>query len=123
MLLELKQINKMFNKIKKVNSMSKTVSDQVKRFQTTVGSMKSNFNLLLGKGVKQEQLDKLGEDLTTIAAMNDEIDKLRTEVKKKSRIMNRNLVQVKLNIKDAKKIVKSNFEPSEWEKFGVLDKR
>lgn len=103
--------------------MSKAIKEQVSRFSEIVDGMKSNFSLLQGKGIDQAQLNKLKEDLAVIDKQNEEIDKIKAEVKERSRALTMNLLRAKTDIKEAKKVVKQNFDNSQWQKFGILDKR
>ncbi len=103
--------------------MSKVIKDQVIRFNEIVSGMKNKFSLLQGKGINEVQLNKLKEDLAVINKQNDEIDKLKTEVKEKKRAMMINLLRTKADIIEIKKVVKQNFDTSQWAEFGVLDKR
>ncbi len=103
--------------------MSKVIKEQVKRFKDITEKTKRNLNRLQGKGIEEQQLAKIYESLNAIEKENDEIDRLKTETKEKSRVMNRHLMQAKADMKELKKIVKNNIPNICWQDFGVLDKR
>ena len=104
--------------------MSKVYAEQVKKAQALVAGMKANFDLVkLRCGITMEQVKALEEAANEAARMNAEVEALREEVSRKATIANRKLDELKRNMMDAKRQIKSSFDPCKWAELGVLDKR
>ena len=90
--------------------MAKVYAEQVKKAQTLVAGLKANFNLVKSRcDITMEQMKVLEEAANEAARMNAEVEALREEVKR--------------NMMDAKRQIKSSFDPCKWAELGVLDKR
>ena len=70
-----------------------------------------------------EQVQILEEAANEAARMNAEVEALREEVSRKATLASRKLDEVKRNMMNAKRQIKSSFDPSKWVELGVLDKR
>ena len=104
--------------------MAKVYAEQVKKAQTLVAGMKANFDLVkLRCGITMEQVKALEEAANEAARMNAEVEALREEVSQKAANASRKLDEVKCNMMNAKRQIKSSFDPSKWVELGVLDKR
>ena len=104
--------------------MSKVYAEQVKKAQALVAGMKANFDLVkLRCGITMEQVKALEAAANEAARMNAEVEALREEVSLKATIANRKLDELKRNMMDAKRQIKSSFDPCKWAELGVLDKR
>ena len=104
--------------------MAKVYAEQVKKAQTLVAGLKANFNLVKSRcDITMEQVKVLEEEANEAARMNAEVEALREEVSRKAAIANRKLDELKRNMMDAKRQIKSSFDPSKWMELGVLDKR
>ena len=104
--------------------MAKVYAEQVKKAQALVAGMKANFDLVkLRCGITMEQVKALEEAANEAARMNAEVEALREEVSRKATIANRKLDELKRNMMDAKRQIKSSFDPCKWAELGVLDKR
>ena len=108
---------------KQKNSFMKIYSDQVTKTQNLITGLKNKIELVKNKGINEEFISHLEADNKLIASYNDEIDKFKAAIKEKSREANRKLLEVKIRIKGAKKIVKQNFNSENWKEFGINDKR
>ena len=104
--------------------MAKVYAEQVMKAQTLVAGMKANFDLVkLRCGITMEQVKALEEAANEAARMNAEVEALREEVSRKASIANRKLDELKRNMMNAKRQIKSSFDPCKWAELGVLDKR
>ena len=104
--------------------MAKVYAEQVKKAQTLVAGLKANFNLVKSRcDITMEQVKVLEEEANEAARMNAEVEALREEVSRKAAIANRKLDELKRNMMDAKRQIKSSFDPCTWAELGVLDKR
>ena len=104
--------------------MAKVYAEQVKKAQTLVAGLKANFNLVKSRcDITMEQVQTLEEAANEAARMNAEVEALREEVSRKAALASRKLDEVKRNMMNAKRQIKSSFDPSKWVELGVLDKR
>ena len=104
--------------------MAKIYVEQVKKAQTLVTGLKANFDLVKSRcDITMEQVQALEEAANEAARMNAEVEALREEVSRKASVANLKLIEVKDAMKNAKKQIKSSFDPLKWIELGVLDKR
>lgn len=104
--------------------MAKIYAEQVKKAQTLVAGLKANFDLVKSRcDITMEQVQALEEAANEAARMNAEVEALREEVSRKASVANLKLIEVKDAMKNAKKQIKSSFDPLKWIELGVLDKR
>lgn len=103
--------------------MSKVYSEQIQKAQTLVSGLKKNFELIKNHGITKEQIALLENDATIAASLNEEVEALRAQINAKVRQANKKLIEVKNNMTNTKKIVKSHFDQEKWQYFGIQDKR
>ena len=104
--------------------MAKVYAEQVKKAQALVAGLQANFNLVKSRcDITMEQVQTLEEAANEAARMNAEVEALREEVSRKAALASRKLDEVKRNMMNAKRQIKSSFDPSKWVELGVLDKR
>lgn len=103
--------------------MARMYSEQIEKTQTLLTGLKNNLGRLKNKGLDENFLCNLKTNNGSLSTYNGEYDKLKADFKAKSIQTNNKLEDVKKQVKEAKKIVKRNFEQSEWKDFGISDKR
>jgi tryptophan synthase alpha subunit len=103
--------------------MSKVYSEQVQKANTLVAGLRKNYDSVKNFGISHEQIDRMEECAKAVASMSAEVDELRATLNAKATAANRKLMEMKDAMRDAKQIVKHNFEQTKWEGFGIPDKR
>ena len=104
--------------------MAKIYAEQVTKAQTLVAGLKANFDLVKSRcDITMEQVKALEEKAAEVARMNAELEALREEVRLKASIANLKLIEMKDTMMNAKRQIKSSFDPIKWIELGVLDKR
>ena len=103
--------------------MSKTIELQIEKSQTLIEGFNRNIAELRSKGVRDESLNAMSNDLVTLKKINDECDALREDLAGKVKKMNEVLNRVKDAFADHKRIVKSTYPQECWINYGVQDKR
>ncbi|MDP4187908.1 MAG: hypothetical protein Q8907_12165 [Bacteroidota bacterium] len=101
----------------------KIFSDQTYKTQVLINGLKNKIELVKNKGLDENFIARLEESNNVIKVENEQIDKLKTEAKSRTRQANQRLDEVKTQVKKAKKIIKLNFDQSHWKDFGITDKR
>jgi len=103
--------------------MSKVISDQIEKTQMLVNGLKSKVELVKNKGLDDEFINKLNAENKLMATYNEELDKLKAELKAKTIQTNRKMLEIKTQVKEAKRVVKRDFLQHQWKEFGITDKR
>ena len=103
--------------------MSKVYTEKVAKAQSLAEGLKRNFDRVKGLGITDEQILKLISTAEETAKMSEELDALREVVKVKASAANAKLTELTDCLRDAKQIVKTNFDQLSWIDFGIEDKR
>ena len=103
--------------------MSKVISEQIEKTKMLLNGLKDKSELVKNKGLDAEFTNKLDADNKLMATYNEELDKLKAELKAKTIQTNRKMLEIKNQVKDAKRVIKRDFIQSQWKDFGVIDKR
>ena len=104
--------------------MAKVYAEQVKKAQFLVAGLKKNYELVKSRcEITMEQIQDLEALADEAARMNAEVEALREEVSRKAAAANRKLDEVKSRMMNAKRQIKTSFDPMKWMELGVMDKR
>ena len=101
----------------------KVISKQINKTQRLITGLKNKAELVKNKGIDEKFVAQLEMDTNFVRINNEESDKLKTEARSKAKQANLRLIEVKIQVKKAKKIIKQNFEQSRWREFGIFDAR
>jgi hypothetical protein len=103
--------------------MSRIHSEQVAKSQLLIAGMEKNVELIKNKGLDAKFISKLKSETNTVASYNEECEKIKADARAKTRQLNIKANEVRMQVKEAKKIIKRDFDKSEWHKFGISDSR
>ena len=103
--------------------MSKVYSEKVMKAQSLAEGLKRNFDKVKGFGITDTQIGQLIALAEETSVMSEELDGLREVVKQKASAANAKLTELTDALRDAKQVVKTNFEQPIWIDFGIEDKR
>jgi hypothetical protein len=103
--------------------MAKIHLDAINKAEALLTGLKNNQNRLSEKGFKEYFIQKLESDNNTAKGYNDEYEKLKAGYKSKTIQLNIQVAEVKKQYSEAKKFIKSHFNPTEWPSFGIADKQ
>jgi len=103
--------------------MSKVITQQVEKTQLLINGLKEKIVLVKNKGLDEGFIDKLNANNQLMGTYNEELDKLKAELKEKTIQANRKMMEIKSQVRDAKRIIKRDFEQPQWKEFGLIDKR
>ena len=103
--------------------MSKTIELQMEKSRVLIEGLNNNIAELREKGVKDESIITMSNDLATLKQMNSECDALREELAGKIKSINAVLKRVKDDFTAHKRIIKCNYPQERWIDYGVQDKR
>lgn len=88
-----------------------------------LNGLKGKIDSLRNKGLDEVFIDKLKTDNHLLATYNEELDKLKAELKSKTIQTNRKVMEIKNQVKEAKRIIKRDYLQQQWKEFGITDKR
>ena len=103
--------------------MSKVYTEKVAKAQSLAEGLKRNFDRVKGLGITDEQINKMVSVAEETAKMSEELDALREVMKKKASAANAKLTELTDCLRDAKQVIKTNFDQLSWIDFGIEDKR
>lgn len=103
--------------------MSKTIDLQVEKSRSLIEGYRNNLAELQARGVTAAQLDAMEQNIKQLIAAGEECDQLRATLTQKVRAANAILQTVKDEFLEQKKIVKSAYDPQDWQRYGIMDKR
>lgn len=103
--------------------MSKTIETQIEKSYLLVNGLRNNIDDLRDKGVNEETLRDMENNLKSLEELNRQCDEMRARLKDKVRETNGVLDSTKQAYFDLKKIIKNNYLQEEWNRYGVMDKR
>ena len=78
---------------------------------------------LIDAGVEESVMQKMEEDCKRLESISAEIDKLNEELRKKSDEAHNALDILKKRTQTVKKAIKSKYDQTWWNKFGIPDRR
>jgi len=103
--------------------MSKMVELQVAKSEQLLQGFRKNLSELSQKGVTSAQLDAMEQQVASLVRADQHCESLRQQLSEAVREMNEQLAATKAAYVEKKRIVKGFYEPTQWNRFGVPDKR
>lgn len=103
--------------------MYQNFKEQVEKSKLVLACIKRNHRLGRKSGADDALLHKVEDDCKRVDALTAELERLHDQVRRKSDEAHAALSVLKEHTKQVKKAVKSNYDPTWWEKFGIYDKR
>lgn len=103
--------------------MSKINSEQIAKTRSLIAGLKQNVGLVKQKGLDEQFINKLESDNQLASTFNDECEQIREEFRIKTTKTRIKMNDVKSQVKEAKRIIKRDFDKSRWQEFGISDLR
>lgn len=103
--------------------MSVIVTNEVKKAEALASGLKSHLGEVKEIGITAEKINKLEEACKILVQKDNESEELHRQMSEKSAENHRLLAELKSQMLDIRRAVKSRFLQPEWIKFGVQDKR
>lgn len=103
--------------------MSKTFENNAFKGKSLAAGMKKRIAELEKYGVKEADLAAMEQDADKAIEMIREVDRLREEVSRKLQAANEELCSLRDRASVYRKVIKSNYQPDQWQIFGLQDKR
>ena len=103
--------------------MSKTIELQIEKSRVLIEGLGKNIEALRAKGISEDGLQSMTQELEQLRVANEECDRVREELSQKVKHMNAILTSVKEAFAEKKRIIKTSYPQELWIKYGVQHKR
>lgn len=111
----------MFN-LKTIRMATPTYAERISDAQVMAAGLKNNASQIARRGLDAAFIAELEADRTDAAALNDQQEKLKSDLKQKSADLEAKLAELDKKMAEAKKVVKMDFPKEQWAQFGITDK-
>ena len=101
----------------------KTYAEQISQAEVMTAGLKNNAAQVARRGLDEAFVNKLEADRLAAAALNNEQEKLKADLKAKTAQLDATLAELDKGLAEARKIVKLDFPQGQWREFGIEDKR
>jgi hypothetical protein len=98
-------------------------AEQIHTAQLMLSGLNNNAKQLANCGITTEFIDKLSTGLTDATALDNEQEKLKSDLKTKTAELTVKLTAIAQFVAEAKKIVKLDLPQERWKEFGIDNKR
>jgi hypothetical protein len=102
---------------------SKSFASRTTNAQLMASGMDSNVEVANSRGWDSEKNEKLKEKRERVINLNDEQEKLKSELKMKTAALNAQMAELQTMMIEATKVVKLGFPQEQWKEFGINAKR
>lgn len=98
-------------------------SDRISDAQVMESGLRNNQATLSRRGLDADFTEKLSESRARAAALNNEQERLKAELKMKTAELDEQLAIMGKLMREARKLVKLDMPQEQWKEFGIGDKR
>lgn len=101
----------------------RTYAESVNQATVMISGFKSNTERVAKRGIMSENITEFETFLEELKIANNEQEAIKAKLKTKTVEVNQKQDRVNRKIDEGKKVVKLEFDQSEWKEFGIDDKR
>ena len=101
----------------------KTYAENIKNAELMSSGLKNNAERAEKRGLGRDFLTKLKADLQKVVELNNEQEKLKADLKRKTAELDAQMKLLNSEVADARKIVKVEFQQEQWKEFGIEAKK
>lgn len=105
------------------NWTKKSFGDKLNAVNVMAVGLRDQLERISKRGLDEEFVNKLETLMNETAAIDSEQENLKSSLKKKTAELEAHVSEIGRMMDEAKKVVKLEFEPELWKKFGIADKR
>lgn len=103
--------------------MSKTNELQMEKSLTLLNGLREHFEEVKNKGINEELLNQIERLNKELKERDEDLDKRHEEIHQIVQSTNDCLNKLKEETQKARMIVRNNYPPEQWLRFGLTDKR
>lgn len=98
-------------------------SEHLKNAEVMSAGLKNNAAQAAKRGMDAAFTTALQADIKKAIALNNEQEKLKSDLKRKTEELNTKMKAMNATVAKAKKLVKVDFPQTQWREFGIEDKK
>lgn len=103
--------------------MSVTILNEIDKADLLVAGLKKHLAEVKQLGISAEAIDRLSKTSGELRRKDEEVDALRRQATLKGHENRELLADIKAQMMEMKRLVKSRYPQHEWLRYGVQDKR
>lgn len=101
----------------------KSYAERISAAQVMSAGLSANLERMGRRGIDEDFLNTLVEGTNASIVLNNEQEKLKADLKKKTEELDQQLSVVNKQLSEARKVVKLEFPQSAWKEFGIDAKK
>ena len=101
----------------------KTYAESINLTTVLVSGLKANSERVSKRGISTDFVSNLETNLNDVKNLNNEQETLKANLKSKTDSLNKKMDDMNALVDEAKKVVKLEFDKTQWKEFGIEDKR
>jgi hypothetical protein len=101
----------------------KTYAENVSQAEVMIAGIRANQERFAKRGLGNDFPVDMEINLKDVRNFNNEQESIKAKLKTKTEELNTSMEALEGKIDEAKKVVKLEFDKSEWKQFGIDDKR
>ncbi|GIZ14060.1 hypothetical protein [Capnocytophaga catalasegens] len=101
----------------------KSFAELVSQGNLMNSGLKNNLKEVSKRGLESDFIEELEKLLVEAIEENNQQEKLKAELKNKTKSFNEIVEKIQSKMSEAKKVVKLSIDQSLWKEFGINDKR
>jgi hypothetical protein len=101
----------------------KTYAESINLATVLISGLKANADRVSKRGIGSDFISNLETNLNDAKNLNNEQETLKANLKTKTDQLNLKMDDMNGLVDEGKKVVKLEFDQTQWKEFGILDKR
>ena len=101
----------------------KTYAESINLATVLTSGLKANADRVSKRGITSDFVSNLETSLNDAKNLNNEQETLKANLKTKTDQLNQKMDVMNGFVDEGKKVVKLEFDQTQWKEFGILDKR
>ena len=101
----------------------KTYAESINLATVLTSGLKANADRVSKRGITADFVSNLETSLNDAKNLNNEQETLKANLKTKTDQLNQKMDEMNGFVDEGKKVVKLEFDQTQWKEFGILDKR
>jgi hypothetical protein len=101
----------------------KSFAENINQNNVMISGLKSNQERAAKRGFGSDAVSAMETDINDAKILNNEQETLKAKLQTKTEELNKKMEKIDKQYNEAKKVVKLEFDKSQWKEFGIDDKR
>jgi len=101
----------------------KTYADNINQTTVMISGLRNNSERAKKRGLDSSFVQGLETDLNEVRNLNNDQESIKAKLKAATDALNKKMESMNKKLDEAKKVVKLEFDKTQWKEFGITDKR